>query len=637
MMIQPKDMKKIENLRNISIIAHVDHGKTTLVDHLLKQAGTFQSHQRVEDRVMDSGDLERERGITILAKNTSVRVGDVKINIVDTPGHADFGGEVERIMGMVDGALLLVDAAEGPLPQTRFVLKKALGQGKKVILVINKVDRSDARIDEVVNQAFDLFVDLGATEEQADFSIIYACAREGWCTLDRDEVDALVKKEKKGTLKPLFDEVLKVLPAPLAGDESGNGMAADFQMLSSNLSYNDYVGRLTIGRVQSGSVKKNQKVIRRGVSATGTPVNENFTVTSVFTYDGLKMVEVNELSAGDIGVISGTELTDIGDTICGSEAVPALPRIEVEKPTLGMIFSVNTSPLSGKEGEAIQSRKLRERLLREVRNNVALRFQETDASDQFRVLGRGELQFAILIEQMRREGFEFMIGKPTVLYQINEAGEKLEPMERAVLDLPEWAVGDVTSLFQTRKGLLTKYEGGNADAGTGRVRLEFDIPTRGLLGVRSKFLTLTKGEGLFSTILLEFGPHKGELLHRTNGAMIADRTGQTIEYALLTLEERGVLFFGPQVDVYEGMIIGEHAKDNDLNVNACKEKKLTNIRSAGAEFLVRLAGLRNMSLEQCIDWIDEDEWIEVTPKSVRMRKKVLNQNLRSVKREDRIK
>ena len=619
-----------QKIRNICIIAHVDHGKTTLVDFLLKQAGTFQTHQKVEDRIMDSMDLERERGITILAKNTSVRVGDTKINIVDTPGHADFGGEVERIMGMVDGALLLVDAAEGPLPQTRFVLKKALSQGLKIILVINKVDRPDARIEEVVNHAFDLFIDLGATEEQADFPIVYACARQGWCTLNASDIPALLSGEKKSTLQPLFDQVLETVPAPKVNAD------ADFQMLISNLSYSDYVGRLAIGRVTGGSVKKNQKIIRRGIDAAGNSKNENFTVTQLYTYDGMKQVEVSELFAGDIGIVAGSEVTEIGDTLVGSENGVPLPRIIVEKPTLGMIFSVNTSPLSGKEGEAIQSRKLRDRLLREVRNNVALRLEEMPTSDQFRVLGRGELQFAILIEQMRREGFEFMIGKPTVLYQTDEAGQKLEPMERAVLDLPESAVGDVTGMFQGRKGLLTKYEGGSGN-GTGRVRLEFDIPTRGLLGMRSRYLTATRGEGLFSTLLLGYGPHKGELPHRTNGALISDRTGDTVEYGLMGLEDRGVLFLGPQVPVYEGMIIGENNKDQDMNVNPCREKKLTNIRSAGAEFLVTLAGIRKMSLEQCIDWIDEDEWIEVTPKSIRLRKKVLPQNQRSVKREERIK
>jgi GTP-binding protein len=623
-------------LRNICIIAHVDHGKTTLVDHLLRQAGTFQQHQKLEERVMDSMDLERERGITIMAKNTAVLYQPsgagaeaVKINIVDTPGHADFGGEVERIMGMVDGALLLVDAAEGPLPQTRFVLRKALAQGLKVILVINKVDRPDARIDEVVNHAFDLFVDLGATEEQADFPIVYACARQGWCTLDRDAVASLMDGSRQGNLEPLFDTILKTIPAPRVAE------GTDFRMLVSNLSYSDYVGRLAIGRVEAGSVRRNQRLIRRGVDAEGGARNEAFSATQLYTFEGLKMTEVAELAPGDIGVVAGTEFADIGDTFVGSEHQSPLPRITVEKPTLGMIFSVNTSPLSGREGDAIQSRKLRDRLLREVRTNVALRLEESPATDQFRLLGRGELQFAILIEQMRREGFEFMVGKPTVLYQTADDGTRLEPMERAVLDLPEFAVGDVTQLFQSRKGILTKYEGGSGH-GTGRVRLEFEIPTRGLLGMRSRYLTVTRGEGLFSTLLLDYGPHKGDLPHRTNGALISDRQGDTVEYALLGIEERGVLFMGPGVPVYEGMIIGEHAKDNDLNVNPCREKKLTNIRAASAEFLVTLSGIRKLSLEQCIEWIDEDEWIEVTPKSIRLRKKVLPQNLRSVKREERI-
>jgi GTP-binding protein len=623
-------MNTAQNIRNICIIAHVDHGKTTLVDHLLRQAGTFKQHQRLEERVMDSMDLERERGITILAKNTAIRMGNTKINIVDTPGHADFGGEVERIMGMVDGALLLVDAAEGPLPQTRFVLQKALAQGLRVILVVNKVDRPDARTEEVVNQTFDLFIDLGANETQADFPITYACAREGWCTLNGDEVPTLLAEKGKGTLKPLFDVVLKEVPPPKVADLGG------FQMMVSNLSYSDYVGRLAIGRVLSGSIKKNQRIHRLGADVSGNPKRETFTATQIYTFDGLEQVEVPELGMGDIGVIAGNESVEIGDTLAGNEEIKALPRIIVEKPTLGMVFSVNTSPLAGKEGEAIQSRKLRDRLVREVRQNVALRMEDTPTTDQFRVLGRGELQLAILIEQMRREGFEFMVGKPTVLYQTDESGQILEPLERAVLDLPEKCSGDVTNMFQSRKGLLTKYEGGSGN-GSGRIRLEFDIPTRGLLGMRSRYLTLTRGEGLFSTLLLGYGPHKGEIAHRSTGALISDRSGDTVEYGLMGLEDRGILFLGPGVPVYEGMIIGENNKENDMNVNPCREKKLTNIRSAGAEFLVTLAGIKKMSLEQCLEWIDEDEWVEVTPKSVRLRKKVLPQNLRSVKREERIK
>ncbi len=622
-------------LRNLCIIAHVDHGKTTLVDHLLKQAGTFQAHETMSDRVMDSMDLERERGITIMAKNTAVRYKGHKINIVDTPGHADFGGEVERILGMCDGAILLVDAAEGPLPQTRFVLHKALQQGHQVILCINKVDRPECadglRIQEVVNQTFDLFVELGANDKQLDFPIVYAAARNGWCTPDFDAIRPLLDGTAKSTLEPLFETMLKHIPPPRI-PESENQDYTGFQMLVSNLSYSDYVGRLAIGRVMSGKVKKNQRIIRRGVNAAGAAINESFNVQHLAAFEGLKQVETSEGFAGDIIVLAGSENVEIGDTIVGSEEGKPLPRIVVEKPTLGMVFSVNTSPLSGQEGEAIQSRKLRERLLREVRHNVALRFEDGATPDQFRVLGRGELQFAILIEQMRREGFEFMVGKPQVLYQTSEDGSRLEPMERAVLDMPETAASEVTQLFQQRKGILTKYE----PQGVARVRLEIDIPTRGLLGMRSKYLTATRGAGLMSTILLGYDQHKGEIAHRTVGSLISDRAGDTVEYGLLGLEDRGILFLGPGVPVYEGMIIGEHSKDNDLNVNPCREKKLTNIRSAGAEFLVTLAGIRKMSLEQCLEWIDEDEWIEVTPKSIRLRKKVLPQNLRSVKRSERI-
>jgi GTP-binding protein len=613
------------NLRNICIIAHVDHGKTTLVDHLLRQAGTFAAHQAVAERVMDSGDLEREKGITILAKNTSIRIGDTKINIVDTPGHADFGGEVERVLGMVDGALLLVDAAEGPLPQTRFVLQKALSQGLRVVLVVNKVDRPECvdgkRTQEVINQTFDLFVDLGANDQQLEFPIVYACAREGWCTLDADAIPSLIKGETKGSLKPLYDVMLKEMPTPRVDD------IGDFRMLVSNLSYSEYVGRLAIGRIRSGSVKRNQIVYAH--SATG---RQRFTVSRLYTYDGLRQVEAEELFAGDIGIVAGTEIVEIGDSVTGLDATPPLPRIVVEPPTIAMIFSVNTSPLSGREGEAVQSRKLRDRLLREVRGNPALKIDESSgATDTFRLLGRGELQFAILIEQMRREGLEFMVGKPIVLIQTQADGTKLEPVELAVMDVPATFVGDVTSLFQGRRGILQRYE----PIGD-RVRLEFEIPTRGLLGLRSKFLTATRGTGILSARLLDPQPFKGLITHRQNGSLVSDRAGDAVEYGLLGLEDRGVLFVQPGDPVYEGMIIGEHALDNDLNVNPCKEKKLTNIRSAGAEFLVTLNGIRKMSLEQCLEWIDEDEWIEVTPKSVRLRKKVHAGNLRSVKRAERL-
>jgi len=619
------------DLRNICIIAHVDHGKTTLVDHLLRQSGTFSEREQVDDRAMDTMDLERERGITIQAKNAAIKYKNTRINIVDTPGHADFGGEVERILGMVDGAVLLVDAAEGPLPQTRFVLQKALEKGQKVILCINKVDRPEVsdglRTAEVVNQTFDLFIDLGATEEQADFPIVYACARNGWCTRQPEEIPALIAGEKKGSLEPLFELIVETITPPQI--ETGK----PFQMLVSNLGWSDFVGRLAIGRVLSGTVETGQKLVRQGITENGGAKNQNFTATQLFHYEGMKQVEVPAIEAGDVAVIAGSEDFEIGDTVTSEEGRPALHRLEVNKPTLAMIFSVNTSPFSGKDGEAIQSRKLRERLLREVRMNVAIRFEETEQPDQFRVLGRGELQFAILIEQMRREGLEFMVGRPIVLTKV-ENGMKMEPIERATLDLPEEFSGDVTRMFQERKGLLVSYETSGTHSGPSgvqnRVRLEFDIPTRGLLGMRTKYLTSTKGEGLFSSQMTGYVEWKGELLHRANGAMVADRTGKVTEYALLNLDDRGVLFLQPGIDVYEGMIIGEFNKENDLNVNPTREKKLTNVRAAGSDHYVALKGIRQMSLEKCIEWLEEDEWIEVTPKSIRLRKKILASNQRSI-------
>ncbi len=617
----------MSELRNICIIAHVDHGKTTLVDHLLRQGGTFKSHESVDDRVMDSMDLERERGITIKAKNASLSYKDTKINIVDTPGHSDFGGEVERILGMADGALLLVDAAEGPLPQTRFVLQKALQQGLKLVLVINKVDRPECsdgkRIKEVVNQAFDLFIELGANEEQADFPIVYTCARDGWCTLNFDDISALISGEKKSDLRPMFDLILKTIPPPKTNE------GVDFQMLVSNLSYSDYVGRLAVGRVMGGKVKRNQRIFCRSEAGA-----KSFSVSRIATFSGLRELEVDELVAGDIGLISGFEEVEIGDTLTGSEATDALPRIKVDLPTIGMLFSVNTSPFSGAEGDPLQSRKLRERLLREVRHNVALKFEETELPDQFRVLGRGELQFAILVEQMRREGSEFMIGKPLVLFQ-EENGQRLEPFEKAILDLPEAFVGDVTSLFQGRKGILHGYE--KFDHGSverNRVRLTFEIPTRGLLGIRSKYLTITRGEGLFSTEFLGYQPHKGDIQMRVNGAIIADREGVATEYAIRNLEDRGVFFVQPGTKVYEGMIIGECNKDADINANICREKKLTNMRASHLEALVHLNIARKLSLEDCIEWVENDEWIEVTPENIRVRKKILAQNMRGVHRSE---
>ena len=623
----------MENIRNICIIAHVDHGKTTLVDHLLRQSGTFSERAQLEERVMDSMDLERERGITIQAKNAAIHYKDTRINIVDTPGHADFGGEVERILGMVDGAVLLVDAAEGPLPQTRFVLQKALERGHRIILCVNKVDRPECRdglrTKEVVNQTFDLFIDLGASEEQAEFPIVYACARQGWCTTDPNEVPALISGEKKGSLQPLFDLVVQTIQPPKPGQEDS------FQMLVANIGWSDFVGRLAIGRIQSGSLTVGQRGYRLGVNEKGEPVTEGFNVTKLFRYSGLSQTEVKSLSAGDVGVVAGSENFEIGDTVAGLETTTRLPRIEVNKPTLAMIFSVNTAPFSGREGEAVQSRKLRERLLREVRHNVAVKFEETDSPDQFRILGRGELQFAILIEQMRREGLEFMVGRPEVLIINNEHG-KQEPLERATLDLPEEFASDVTRMFQERKGILMSYEAVGTHSGPGgtqnRVRLEFDVPTRGLLGMRTKYLTATKGEGLFASQMIGYTDWKGEMLHRLNGALIADRDGVVTEYALLNLDDRGMMFLKPGVEVYEGMIIGEFNKENDLNVNPTRERKLTNVRASGSDHYVALKGTRDMTLERCIEWIENDEWIEVTPENIRMRKKVLKANQRSIVR-----
>lgn len=581
---------------------------------------------------MDSMDLERERGITIQAKNAAIQYKDYRINIVDTPGHSDFGGEVERILGMVDGAVLLVDAAEGPLPQTRFVLQKSLERGHRIILCVNKVDRPECRdgirTKEVVNQAFDLFIDLGASEEQAEFPIVYACAREGWCTTNPEEVPLLISGEKKGSLQPLFDLVVETIEAPKPGSEPS------FQMAVANLGWSDFVGRLAIGRIMSGSLEVGQRAYRHGVNEKGEPIIEGFNVTKLFRYSGLTQVEVKRLEAGDVGVVAGSESFQIGDTVGGAENTARLPRIEVNKPTLAMVFSVNTSPFSGRDGDAVQSRKLRERLLREVRHNVAVRFEETDSPDQFRMLGRGELQFAILIEQMRREGSEFMVGRPEVLIKTDENGKKMEPLERATLDLPEEFASDVTRMFQERKGILMSYEAIGTHSGpTGtqnRVRLEFDIPTRGLLGMRTKYLTATKGEGLFSSQMIGYTEWKGEMLHRANGAMIADRDGFSTEYALLNLDDRGLMFIKPGVEVYEGMIIGEFNKENDLNVNPTREKKLTNVRAAGSDHYVALKGTRDMTLERCIEWIEQDEWIEVTPANIRMRKKTLKQNQRSI-------
>ena len=621
------------NIRNICIIAHVDHGKTTLVDFLLKQAGTFKSHEVTSERMMDSDSQERERGITISAKNASFMLGDVKVNVVDTPGHADFGGEVERIMDMVDGAILLVDAVEGPLPQTRFVLQKASEKKLKIVLCINKVDRPEAvgstMVAECVDNAFDLFVELGASDEQCDFPIIYACARQGWCTNDADAIPTFLEGGGQRNLKPLFDEIL-AMPEP-KGDEK-----ADLQMLVSNIAYSDYLGNLALGRITTGSVRKGQDILRHGVDENGKSTIQKFPVFRLLSYEGMKQVEVDELIAGDIGLIAGSEILEIGDTLSGLNG-KALPRITVEEPTMRMIFSINTTPNSGRDGKAIQSRELRQRLQNEIRANVALRFEDCEGADQFYVLGRGELQFGILIEKLRREGYEFMVGRPNVLMRTDGEGNKLEPIEKMILDLPESCSGDVTKMYQQRKGELLSYEAASS-AGTSeqRVRLTFQIPTRGMLGTNSMYKTATRGSGLISSESLGYKPHAGQIFHRFTGCLIADRAGRTTEYALSKIQERGQLFLGDGVEVYEGMIIGECAKDNDLNVNPVLPKKLTNMRTTGSDGITTIYGIKKMSLEKCIEWIDDDEWIEVTPKTVRLRKKALPANMRSVRKIDKV-
>lgn len=620
-------MKK-NNIRNLSIIAHVDHGKTTLVDGILKQAGMFAAHSEVVERVLDSNDLEREKGITILAKNVSVEYQGKKLNIIDTPGHSDFGGEVERVLGSVDGAVLLVDAFEGPLPQTRFVLSKAIEQGLKIIVLLNKLDRSELKnnndhIQNVINQCFDLFVELGASDEQCEFPVLYAVARDYWCTKDADKVEDLLAGKEQGSLQPLFDLISEFFPEPRIEKNEV------FRMQLSNLMWSDYVGQLSIGKVVSGKVSQKDFVYCLGKDTNDQKKIKKFQVSNLYVFDGTSHKEVQSLVAGDIGVLAGCNEVEIGDTYASSSDAKAFERISVEAPTLKMTFSINSSPTSGRDGEAIQSRKLRDRLLRECRANVALKFEEADQGDQFFLLGRGELQFAVFIETLRREGLEFMVGRPLVMYKKGENNQKLEPVEEATLDMQEEFSGDVTQMFQSRKGILKGYE----NLGYNRIRLVFEIPTRGLIGTRSRYLTLTKGTGLFSAKLKAYEAFKGEMLVRKNGTLVADRSGKCTDYALSTLEDRGVLFIKPGTEVYEGMIIGEGARENDMNVNPVKPKKLTNIRTTSSDGIIILSGTRDMSLEEMIEWIDEDEWIECTPKNIRIRKKILASNQRSVIRK----
>jgi GTP-binding protein len=594
-----------EDLRNIAIVAHVDHGKTTLVDAMLWQSGVFRENQEVAERVMDSNDLEREKGITILAKNTAIRYGSHKINIVDTPGHADFGGEVERTLKMVDGVLLLVDASEGPLPQTRFVLRKALELGLAPIVVINKIDRKDARPKEVLDEIYDLFIDLDAQEHQLDFPVLYTIAREGVCRLTPDGDDH--------RLVPLFDTILRAIPAPRYAPE------APLQMLVLNLDYSDYVGRLAIGRIVNGTVRARQDVALAHLDGT----LHRASVTRLYAFENLDRVEVAEATAGEIVALAGFESVHIGDTVTDPERPSPLPRVIVDEPTVSMVFSVNTSPFAGQEGKFVTSRNLSDRLQRETLTNVSIRIEPGDTPDAFVVSGRGELQMAILIEMMRREGYELAVSKPEVITRTVD-GQVHEPMEKLVIDCPEEFVGVVTEKVGRRKGRMTNM----VNHGTGRVRLEFRIPSRGLIGFRSQFLTDTRGTGLLNHLFDGYDAWQGEIPHRTTGALVADRAGRITAYAIEHVQDRGELFVGPGERCYEGMIVGENSREQDIDVNIVREKKLTNMRSSTAEEGLHLLPPRRMSLEQCLEWVRDDELLEVTPAALRLRKRGLAANLR---------
>jgi len=593
------------DVRNVAIIAHVDHGKTTLVDAMLRQSGTFRDNERLVERVMDSLDLERERGITIMAKNTAVFYRGIKINIVDTPGHSDFGGEVERVLKMVDGVMLLVDASEGPLPQTRFVLRKALEQNLPAIVVVNKIDRADARPQEVVNEIYDLFIDLDATESQISFPILYAISRDGVARRNLEDTSQ--------DLRPLFDQIVESIPAPRPLHET------KLQMLVTTLDYSDYLGRIAVGRVFSGKV-----AVGDGVSVCKLDGTVQKTrITQLYTFEGLKQKPVTEASAGDILALAGIEGIFIGETVADEEDPLPLPVIQVDEPTISMIFSVNTAPFSGRDGRYVTSRQLRARLEKEVLGNVAIRVDETEGMDSFKVSGRGELQLAILIEMMRREGYELQVSKPEVITRTVD-GRKMEPLEMVVVDCPELFIGVVTEALGRRKGHMTRM----INHGSGRVRLEFEVPSRGLIGFRSEFLTDTKGTGLLNTMFLRWGEWVGEITNRLTGALVADRPGAATSYALYNLQERGELFIRPGTEVYEGMIIGENARNVDLDVNAVKEKKLTNMRASTSDDAIRLVPFRELSLEQALEFINDDELVEVTPMSIRLRKRILVSNQR---------
>ncbi len=594
-----------EDIRNIAIIAHVDHGKTTLVDALLKQSKVFRENEVMQERVMDSNDLERERGITILSKNTAVMYNGVKINIIDTPGHADFGGEVERVLKMVDCVLLVVDAYEGAMPQTKFVLKKALELGLAPMVVINKIDRKDARPEAVIDEIFDLFVELGATDEQLDFKVIYASAREGVAVaeLEDEAVDMI----------PLFEAIIETVHPPKGYIDE------PLQMLVTSIDYNEYVGKIGIGKIERGAIKKNQTVAQ--MSKDGS--KKNVKVSNVYTYDGLKRVEVEEAQLGDIIAISGIPGINIGETIADAANPEALPFIDIDEPTLSMNFIVNNSPFAGQDGDFVTSRHLRDRLMKELETNVSLKVEETDSADSFKVSGRGELHLSILIETMRREGYEFQVSKPSVIYK-HENGELLEPMENLTMDVPEEYMGVVMEKMGPRKAEMINM----TSAVNGYTRLEFKVPSRGIIGLRNEFMTETRGNGIMNHVLVGYEKYKGDIVERSRGSLVVFESGESIGYGLFNAQERGRLFIGPGVPVYQGMVCGECSRNEDIEVNVCKKKHLSNTRSSGSDDALKLIPVPNMSLEQCIEFIASDELVEVTPKTIRLRKKILDPTLR---------
>ena len=600
--------QKREDVRNIAIIAHVDHGKTTLVDELLKQSGVFRENQEVAERVMDSNDIEKERGITILSKNTAITYKGTKINIIDTPGHADFGGEVERVLKMVNGVVLVVDAFEGAMPQTKFVLKKALELELPVIVCINKIDRPEARPDEVVDEVLELFIDLDANEEQLDCPFIFASAREGIASYKSDEPGK--------DMEPLFETILNYIPAPEGDPDAGT------QVLISTIDYNEYVGRIGIGKVDNGSVKVGQDVVI--VNAHDKDKLNKVRITKLYEFDGLKKVEVTEATIGSIVAISGVTDIHIGDTICSPEHPEPIPFQKISEPTIAMHFMVNDSPLAGQEGKFVTSRHLRDRLFSELNSDVSLRVEETDNMDSFKVSGRGELHLSVLIENMRREGYEFAVSKAEVLYKTDERGKKLEPMERAFVDVPEEFAGSVIEKLSTRKGELQ----GMGSIGGGFTRLEFVIPSRGLIGYRGEFMTDTKGNGILNTVFEDYGPYKGDIAYRKQGSLIAFESGETVAYGLFNAQDRGTLFVGPGEKVYAGMVIGQNGKTEDIELNVCKTKHLTNTRSSSADDALKLTPPKVLSLEEALEFIDTDELLEITPENLRIRKKILDPTLR---------